>query len=100
MLQLIPGSNDAATTETFALDTKLGAWTPTASHLRTKSFPTPFAQAEMMSHVLGQLSLDPGAAQAQPEAVNDRLQQTFERWRLMLLGLVLGEVQLEAIDLR
>jgi len=100
MLQLIPGSNDASTTETFALDTKLGAWTPTASHLRTKSFPTPFAQAEMMAHVLGQLSLDPGAAQSQPEAVNDRLQQTFERWRLLLLGLVLGEVTLESIDLR
>ncbi len=100
MLQLIPGSDVASSTEAFNLDQKKGAWTPAASHLRTKSFPTPFAQAEMMSHVLGQLSLDPGAAQAQPETVNDKLQQTFERWRLLALGLVLGEVTLEVVDLR
>ena len=67
MLQLIPGSADATSTETFALDQKKGAWQPTYAHLRTKSFPTPFAQAEMMSFVLGQLSLDPGARQAAPE---------------------------------
>lgn len=100
MIQLIPGSNDASTTETFALDQKKGAWQPSAAHLRTKSFPTPFAQAEMMSHLLGQLLLDPGAQQPQPELVNPRLQQSFERWRLLLLALVLGEVTLELTDLR
>ncbi len=100
MIQLIPGSNDASTTDTFALDQKKGAWQPTPAHLRTKSFPTPFAQAEMMSHLLGQLLLDPGAQQPQPELVNPRLQQSFERWRLLLLGLVLGEVTLELTDLR
>ncbi|MBL8603452.1 MAG: hypothetical protein JNK72_16125 [Myxococcales bacterium] len=100
MIQLIPGSNDASPTDSFALDQKKGAWTPAASHLRTKSFPTPFAQAEMMTHVLTQLSLDPGAAQSAPETVNDKLQQTFERWRLLLLGLVLGEVVLDPVDLR
>lgn len=100
MIQLIPGSNDASTTDTFALDQKKGAWQPTHAHLRTKSFPTPFAQAEMMSHLLGQLLLDPGAQQPQPELVNPRLQQSFERWRLLLLGLTLGELTLEITDLR
>ncbi len=100
MIQLIPGSNDASTTDTFTLDQKKGAWQPTHAHLRTKSFPTPFAQAEMMSHLLGQLLLDPGAQQPQPELVNPRLQQSFERWRLLLLGLVLGELTLETVDLR
>ena len=100
MIQLIPGSNDAATTETFALDQKKGSWQPAPAHLRTKSFPTPYAQAEMMSHVLGQLLLDAGAQQPQPELVNARLQQSFERWRLLLLGLVLGELTLETVDLR
>jgi hypothetical protein len=97
---LIPGADAAPSTETFAIDQKKGAWTPPPSHLRTRSFPTPFAQAEMMSHVLGLLSLDPGARQPEPEAQNPRLQQSFERWRLLLLGLVLGEVTLETADLR
>jgi hypothetical protein len=100
VIQLIPGSNDASTSDTFALDQKKGAWQPTPAHLRTKSFPTPYAQAEMMSHLLGQLLLDPGAQQSQPELVNARLQQSFERWRLLLLGLVLGELTLETVDLR
>lgn len=100
MLQLIPGSDTSSSTDTFSLDQKIGAWQPSMEHLRTKSFPTPFAQAEMMSHLLGQLSLDPGAPQPSPEAVNDRLQQSFERWRLLLLGLVLGEVVLDTVDLR
>lgn len=97
---LIPGADVAPSTETFNIDQKKGAWTPPHAHLRTKSFPTPFAQAEMMSHVLGMLSLDPGARQPEPETVNPRLQQSYERWRLMLLALVLGEVTLETIDLR
>jgi hypothetical protein len=99
MLQLIPGSDTAAQTDTFALDQKKGTWTPAAQHLRTKSFPTPYAQAEMMAHVLGQLSLDPGARQPEPEGVNDRLQQTFERWRLLVMALTLGELTLETVDL-
>lgn len=97
---LIPGADVAPSTETFTINQKKGAWQPTAAHLRTKSFPTPYAQAEMMSHVLGLLSLDPGARQPEPETVNPRLQQSFERWRLMVLGLVLGEVTLEMVDLR
>ncbi len=97
---LIPGADVAPSTDTFAIDQKKGAWTPPHTHLRTRSFPTPFAQAEMMSHVLGLLSLDPGARQPEPETLNPRLQQSFERWRLMLLALVLGEVTLETIDLR
>ena len=97
---LIPGADAAPSAETFAIDEKKGAWTPPPSHLRTRSFPTPFAQAEMMSHVLGLLSLDPGARQPEPEAQNPRLQQSFERWRLLLLALVLGEVTLETVDLR
>ncbi|MBI5514512.1 MAG: hypothetical protein HY909_12130 [Deltaproteobacteria bacterium] len=99
MLQLIPGSDTAAQTDTFAIDQKKGTWTPAPQHLRTKSFPTPYAQAEMMSHVLGQLSLDPGARQPEPESVNDRLQQTFERWRLVVMALCLSEVTLETVDL-
>jgi len=79
VIQLIPGSNDAATTDTFALDQKKGAWQPAPMHLRTKSFPTPYAQAEMMSHLLGQLLLDPGAQQPQPELVNARLQQSLRQ---------------------
>ncbi len=97
---LIPGADVAPSTETFTIDQKKGAWTPPPAHLRTRSFPTPFAQAEMMSHVLSMLSLDPGARQPEPETVNPRLQQSFERWRLLLLALVLGEVTLETIDLR
>ncbi len=97
---LIPGADVAPSTDTFAIDQKKGAWTPPHTHLRTRSFPTPFAQAEMMSHVLGLLSLDPGARQPEPETLNPRLQQSFERWRLMLLALVLGEVTLETVDLR
>lgn len=100
MLQLIPGSSDNVSTESYALDQKKGSWSPTPAHLRTRSFPTPYAQAEMMSHVLGMLSVDPGARQPQPEAENTYLQQSFERWRLLLLALVLGEVALENIDLR
>lgn len=100
MLQLIPGSSDATATDTFAIDQKKGTWQPTAAHLRTKSFPTPYAQAEMMSFVLGALSLDHGARQPQPELENPRLQQSFERWRLLLLGVVLGEVLIETVDLR
>ena len=88
---LIPGADVAPSTDTFAIDQKKGAWTPPHTHLRTRSFPTPFAQAEMMSHVLGLLSLDPGARQPEPETLNPRLQQSFERWRLMLLALVLGD---------
>lgn len=97
---LIPGADAAPSTETFAIDEKKGAWTPPPSHLRTRSFPTPFAQAEMMSHVLGLLSLDPGARQPEPEAQNRWVQQSHERWRLLLLALVLGEVTLETVDLR
>lgn len=100
MQQLIPGSSDATATDTFAIDQKKGTWQPTAAHLRTKSFPTPFAQAEMMSFVLNALSLDHGARQPQPELENPRLQQSFERWRLLLLGVVLGEVLVETVDLR
>ncbi len=99
MIPLIPGSNDAASTDVFALDQKKGAWQPAHAQLRTKSFPTPFAQAEMMAHVLAQLVLDAGAQQPRPELVNDRLQQSFERWRLLLLGVVLGEVLVETVDL-
>ncbi len=97
---LIPGADVAPSTDTFALDQKKGAWTPPPTHLRTRSFPTPFAQAEMMSHVLGMLSLDPGARQPEPESLNPRLQQSFERWRLLVLALALGEVTVETIDLR
>ncbi len=97
---LIPGADVAPSTETFTIDQKKGAWTPPHTHLRTRSFPTPFAQAEMMSHVLGLLSLDPGARQPEPETLNPRLQQSFERWRLLLLALVLGEITLETVDLR
>ncbi len=97
---LIPGADVAPSTETFTIDQKKGAWTPPHTHLRTRSFPTPYAQAEMMSHVLGLLSLDPGARQPEPETLNPRLQQSFERWRLALLALVLGEVTLETVDLR
>lgn len=100
MLQLIPGSSDPVSTESFALDQKKGAWSPAPAHLQTRSFPTPFAQAEMMSHVLGLLSVDPGARQTTPESENPRIQQSFERWRLLLLALVLGEVSLESTDLR
>lgn len=100
MLQLIPGSSDATATDTFSIDQKKGTWQPTAAHLRTKSFPTPFSQAEMMSFVLSGLSLDHGARQPQPELENPRLQQSFERWRLLLLGVALGEVVIETIDLR
>jgi hypothetical protein len=97
---LIPGADAAPATETFTIDQKKGAWTPPPTHLRTRSFPTPFAQAEMMSHVLGMLSLDPGARQPEPEALNPKLQQGFERWRLLMLALVLGEVTLDTVDLR
>lgn len=100
MLQLIPGSSDATATDSFAIDQKKGTWQPTAAHLRTKSFPTPYAQAEMMAFVLGGLSLDHGARQPQPELENPRLQQSFERWRLLLLGLVLREITIETVDLR
>lgn len=100
MLQLIPGSSDATATDTFSLDQKKGTWQPTAAHLRTKSFPTPFSQAEMMSFVLSGLSIDHGARQPQPELENPRLQQSFERWRLLLLGVVLGEVLIDTVDLR
>ena len=40
---LIPGADVAPSTETFTIDQKKGAWTPPHTHLRTRSFPTPFA---------------------------------------------------------
>ncbi len=100
MLQLIPGSDVAAATETFAIDQKKAAWTPAPTHLRTKSFPTPYAQAEMMSHVLGLLSLDPGVRPPPPENVPQNLEHSYARGRLLFLALVLGEVLIDTLDLR
>ena len=101
MLQLIPGADEAASTETtFTIDRMKAAWRPTTAHLRTRSFPTPFAQAEMMTHVLGMLELMPGARQPQPESENFTLHQTFERWRLLVLGVTLGLIAIESVDLR
>lgn len=100
MLQLIPKSDVESPTHDFVLDQKKGAWTPSVAHLRSRSFPTPFAQAEMMTHVLGLLKLDSGARQVETERENPYLHQSFERWKLVVLGLVLGLVEVETVDLR
>lgn len=75
-------------------------WTPQPQHLRAKSFPTPFSQAEMMTHVLGMLKLESGGRPEDITRINPDLQQSYERWELMLLGVVLGELAIETADLR
>ncbi|MDP3277899.1 MAG: hypothetical protein Q8Q09_22130 [Deltaproteobacteria bacterium] len=76
------------------------SWTPQPQHLRPKSFPTPFAQSEMMAHVLGLLKLESGGRPEDVTRVNPDLQQSYERWELMLLGITLGELNIETVDLR
>jgi hypothetical protein len=75
-------------------------WTPLPQHLRAKSFPTPFSQAEMMTHILGLLKLESGGRPEDIARTNVEIQQSFERWELLLLGTVLGELSIETVDLR
>ncbi|MBL8679423.1 MAG: hypothetical protein JNK05_09675 [Myxococcales bacterium] len=75
-------------------------WTPQPQHLRAKSFPTPFSQAEMMTHVLGMLKLESGGRPEDITRVNPDIQQSYERWELVLLGIALGELSIETVDLR
>lgn len=76
------------------------SWTPLPQHLRAKSFPTPFSQAEMMTHVLGLLKLESGGRPEDIARTNTEIQQSFERWELIMLGTVLGELSIETVDLR
>lgn len=75
-------------------------WTPQPQHLRAKSFPTPFSQAEMMTHVLGMLKLESGGRPEDITRINVEIQQSYERWELLLLGVTLGELAIETVDLR
>jgi hypothetical protein len=75
-------------------------WTPQPQHLRAKSFPTPFSQAEMMTHVLGMLKLESGGRPEDITRLNPDIQQSYERWELLLLGVALGELAIETVDLR
>jgi hypothetical protein len=99
MRVLLPKIKKASNDHVDVIEKLQEAWTPEAQHLRAKSFPTPFAQAEMMTHVLGGLKLESGGRPEDVTRVNPTISQSFERWELLLLGVVLGELRLETVDL-
>lgn len=66
------------------------------AQLHSQCVPSPYAQAELMAHVLT------AETAAEPVAVkpSDMLRQTRERWQTLLVGLVLGKITLKVESLR
>lgn len=100
MRVLLPKIQKPAAEHVDVIGSLQETWTPQPQHLRAKSFPTPFSQAEMMTHVLGMLKLESGGRPEDITRVNADIQQSYERWELLLLGVALGELAIETVDLR
>lgn len=92
---IVPHVTAEATTKRAAVDPKsLNKIAP--EQLHSQCVPSPYAQAELMAHVLD------AATAAEPKALSPsaNLRQTYERWQTLLIGLVLGKVSLKVEALR
>lgn len=88
---LVPNLKLETPTEKVTIDPAPLAEQIKPAQLNAQCVPTPFAQAEIMAHVLR------AETRPQPETVlqTATLRQTFERWKTLLVGLVLGRITLQ-----